>query len=142
MPQKPLDPDKRKGIQAALLADTGVNETARLFKCDKATVSRIASSMGVDAQQAAVKKAQVAGALYAKERRLQLSNTLFQKLEQLLAGVEPNDSFKDLVMAFAILTDKRRLEEGEATERREYNDPAAIAARGRERLALLGRTGS
>lgn len=139
MGAKHLTDDQRKDIQAALLAKVGVNEAARQYKVGKATVSGIAKAMGIDTERSATEKAERAASAYNKERRAQLSNKMFQKVEELLGQIEPTDSLKDLVMAFAILTDKRRLEEGEATDRREYNDPAAIIARGRERADFLRR---
>jgi hypothetical protein len=56
---------------------------------------------------------------YGQERRLELSNLLFARVKTMTDEVKAANEMKDLATAFAILTDKRRLEEGKSTERHE-----------------------
>jgi hypothetical protein len=65
---------------------------------------------------------------YGQERRLELSNQLFARVKSMTDGVKAANEMKDLATAFAILTDKRRLEEGKSTERHEV---AVVDARER-----------
>ena len=134
----PLPAETRQAVLAALLAGTGVGETARRFRVGKATVSRIAAAAGLDLERSQTKKATGARVRYAQERRLELSDKLFGKVEALLDGELDPQQLQPLVTAFAILTDKRRLEEGEVTDRHEHRDArAASLERGRQRLRLL-----
>ena len=74
---------------------------------------------------------------YDQERRLGLNNLLFDRIKEVAGKTEDAGDLKDLAMAFGILTDKRRLEEGKSTERHEHLDQAAALERGRARLSLL-----
>lgn len=74
---------------------------------------------------------------YGQDRRLELSNELFGRIKELAGAVKAANEMRDLATAFAILTDKRRLEEGRSTERHETIDPASAIERGRARLSLL-----
>lgn len=109
------------------------------------TVINWASAMGTPLsafshERAKTRAANEAAITYAQERRLALSDRFFSKLESLLEMINDAGDAKDLATAYAILTDKRRLEEGQVTERTETRAPAnavEIFEQGRERLRLL-----
>ena len=136
---RPLIPSEtRRAIIGALLAGTSVGETVRLYRVGKASVPRIAADAGLDLDRSRTQKITAASVDYKLERRLELSNKLFAKLETLLDGELGPAQLQPLVVAYAVLTDKRRLEEGEVTERHGHRDErAASLERGRERLRLL-----
>jgi hypothetical protein len=132
-------PDEtRRAILATLRAGTSVGETAKLHRVSKGSVSNIARAAGLSLERSPVKNASQARVHYAQARRLELSDKLFGKIEALLDRDLAPQQLQPLVMAFAVLTDKRRLEEGEVTERHAHRDErAASLERGRERLRLL-----
>lgn len=132
-------PDEtRRAILATLRAGTSVGVTAKLYRVSKGSVSNIAGAAGLNLERSAVKTASQARVHYAQARRLELSDKLFGKVEALLERELAPQQLQPLVMAFAVLTDKRRLEEGEVTERHAHRDErAASLERGRERLRLL-----
>ena len=116
-------PDRtREAILAALLAGAGVCQAARTYRVSKSSVSNIARAAGLDTEQPSTKKAHAAAATYARGRRLELGNRLFASIEAALDyDLEPQQLLR-LVTAYAILVDKRRLEEGEVTERHGHRD--------------------
>jgi hypothetical protein len=130
----------REGVLASLLAGESQHKTAQLYQVSKDSVSRIARAAGLKESvgRSATKNATMARVVYAAEARLALSDRLFARIEELLAAedLEPAGLYR-LVLAFAILVDKRRLEESAATERRESIDPRAVIERGREQMRLL-----
>ena len=132
-------PDQtREAILAALLAGAGVCEAARTYRVSKSSVSNIARAAGLDTEQPSTKKAHRAAATYSLAKRLELSNRLFAKVEELLDGDLEPQQLQQLATAYAIVVDKRRLEENEVTERHGHRDElAASLERGRERLRLL-----
>lgn len=90
---------------------------------------------------AAAGVASAVNASYGVAERLKLSDEFFAKArEMLMLAAEPKDVYQ-LSLAFAILTDKRRLEEGLATGRQETidggDDAFAAIQRGRERFQSL-----
>jgi hypothetical protein len=64
--------------------------------------------------------------------RLDFLNRLFTKAETMLSDCRTPRQLQTLVTATAILIDKRRLEDGEATGRMEVSNPGEEA---RERIA-------
>lgn len=85
----------------------------------KQSVSRIARAEGIESDITATKRAVEAGRNYDRATRLELGNEMFEKLREMVVGVTATSEMKDLATTFGILTDKRRLEDGEATDRRE-----------------------
>ena len=140
-----IPPDRRQEIGEAVKAGRSYRDVAAEFGVSIASVSNVVRELElndhVNVQR--VKRAAEASAEYNLERRMGLSNRFFEKIGSLLETVETANAMKDLAMAHAIETDKRRLEEGAVTERHEYNDRRAAIEQGRERLKILGRrTGS
>jgi len=135
---KRLSDAVRLSILASLRQGTSVGQTAQAHGIAKSSVSRIARQEGLALERSRTKKASAAAAQYGLERRLALSNKLFATIEGFLDGDLAPQDLQTLVMAFAVTTDKRRLEEGEVTERHAHRDErSAILERGRERLRLL-----
>lgn len=126
-----IAPDVRARIVTLLGQGTGCNETARIVGCNAATVSRIAAAEGIDQQRCRTQKATMARQDYDQARRVALLNTLFDKAVALAPDVDTPSQLQSLSLAVAVLIDKRRLEDGEATARTETNDAGAA----RERIA-------
>lgn len=122
-------PDDERGLIAtALLSGDSVQAVARRFNRGKATVHRIATAEQIP--RSAEKVAQTAAASaahrdYTQPARLDAINTIFDRVLELVAETSKASEVKDLAMAAAILIDKRRLEEGEATSRTETNQTDA-----------------
>lgn len=83
-----------------------------------------------------------ARAEYGADRRRELSDLLFSRCEEVASDTRDSGVLKDLATVFGILTDKRRLEEGKATERTESLDQRAAVDRARQSLHSIagGRT--
>lgn len=82
----------------------------------------------------ATKKASAAIAVYGAERRRELSDLLFSRVNVVAQNSNDPGALKDLATTFGILTDKRRLEEGKATERTESLDQRAAVERAKQSL--------
>ena len=139
----PLAADVRAAIVVDLRAGQSQYRTAKDHGVSAKTVSLIAKAEGIPVGNvSSVKNAATARTVYNLEARQAFSDQLF---EQLKLDIKNGVPTKDVIMGFAILTDKRRLEEGQATERHEYNDRSdrefvtgrvdELAARRRSRLA-------
>lgn len=146
MAVKRLSAAERQSIIQGLLAGKSQGQIAREVGCSVSTVSRLAKAEGIDCNVAATKKATEVRDTFNAERRIALSDKAFRALERQLdeGGVGTHlgsISFKDWAVVYGVLTDKRRLEEGEATERHEHSDRFATQQqaieRGRDRLRLL-----
>jgi DNA-binding transcriptional MerR regulator len=97
------------------LRDQGysLEEIGEKLKKDKSTISRWFKSIGLDCnavlQRCTTKKATEARRTYDKARRLELNDRLFTRLEEFLNGpVTPRD-YKDIMVSYGILEDKRSL---------------------------------
>lgn len=87
------------------------------------TVSKIARAAGLDADTASTEAGTRAMQRYAKAERIELINHGFDKVRAILSNIDGTarhaKALREAVTALGILIDKRRLEEGEATERTE-----------------------
>lgn len=74
---------------------------------------------------------------YHKRNRLRLNDKLFRRIESLLkrkgTRITPNE-LRSLVLAYAIATDKRRLEEGDEGKQQESHDPEDIYLEGERKV--------
>ena len=133
-----LSDETKQGIAASLLAGVSQHQTAKTYKVSSGTVHTVARSLGLtDPEHSSMKKANAARVKYSADKRRELSDILFARV-QVLASAEPTgQELKDVVMSYAILTDKRRLEDGQATQYVQPSDPHAAISQGRERLKLL-----
>lgn len=105
--------DEREKIIAAL--KSGKSQTAVAKECGRSpdTVGRIARSL--DIVYTAPQKANDARVWFAKQERIALNAEMFARVRELMSGdIKPRD-MKDLAIAYGILVEKRRLEEGEST---------------------------
>lgn len=97
---------------------------AKLCGRGHSTVQRIAEAEGIDSGYTAPQKANAARRDYALAGRLELGNAMFDAVEEMLGKAKTPGELKDLATTFGILTDKRRLDDGEATNRTENVDPS------------------
>jgi hypothetical protein len=140
--------DERRGAverARALMLDSGysANKAAQAAGDDLGVtgraVQRWAEDVGAplgelshDAAKSA--RARIAQVEYSQERRRALSDLLFTRVEDVAQNTVDAGELKDLALTFGILTDKRRLEEGKATERHENLDQRAILEQARHDL--------
>lgn len=113
----------RQAIVDDLRAGKSQYSTAKRHGINQGTVSKIAKAEGIDGIYAPPKnaaRARHARAVYDLEQRMGLSDRAFEVLESELG----NTPLKDWSISYAVLVDKRRLEEGKATERHEHVDSA------------------
>lgn len=115
-------------ILEALKAGESQNAVAKRFGCGPATVNRIAKRNGLE--YSAPKHAAECRRDYAAAERLALLNKLFDKVREMADGPLTPNGLQALTISMGILTDKRRLEDGEVTARTEVSGGSA-----RERLA-------
>lgn len=115
-----VSPEERERIIEALQAGRSQNEVARAFGRGPATINRIAAPLALE--YSAPKAALAARADYTLERRLDLLNAGFDKAVELLDGIERPAELQQWATAFGILTDKRRLEDGDVTSRSEVTN--------------------
>lgn len=121
-------------IIEALQAGESQKAVARRLGCGAATVNRVAKRNGLEpsttTKMALSAAASAAASDYCLERRLALLNKVFAKAEELIDTATTPHKLQALAIAIGILTDKRRLEDGEVTARTEVNGGEA-----RERIA-------
>ncbi|ADU50160.1 Tb-291 membrane-associated protein [Thermaerobacter marianensis DSM 12885] len=124
-------PDEhRREIAEALVAGASAAELARQYGYHRATIYRIAREAGINMVDVRTQQATRARRDYDKARRLQLLNQGFEAAAAILPEIRKPHQLRDWAIAVATLVDKRRLEDGEATERTEVSSVGA-----RERLA-------
>ena len=121
-------------ILSALESGEPQKKIAARLGCSPATVNKIAQANPMN--RGSVPKNQLsyagsqAAADYCLERRLNLLNKVFAKAEEMIDTATTPHKLQALAIAIGILTDKRRLEDGEVTARTEVNGGDA-----RERIA-------
>lgn len=125
-----------------LYAEYGLEETSRRMGVDKTTINRWRKELGVPSKKMApVTIEDVEKALREQTMlRLDVSNLLIQKARMTLGLMEPSkkgEELFNLARTAATLLDKYRLEQGEATARKEtqYTDQDPISEK--ERRLLL-----
>ncbi|WP_273845420.1 helix-turn-helix domain-containing protein [Rubrobacter calidifluminis] len=112
--------EERQRIISLLKSGLSQGKTAREVGRSKQTVSRIARAAGISSDVTAIKKAEAARLDFAKAERLELLNEGFQKAREILPTVDSAHKLQAWMTALGIAVDKRRLEDGEATERGDY----------------------
>lgn len=138
MSQAPADHD---AILEALRTGESQKSVARRLGYGVATVNRVAKRNGVipvpqpktirsPEEIQAIAEAHAAIVTYNLERRIALLDKVFTKAEAMIDTATTPHKLQALAIAIGILTDKRRLEDGEVTARTEVNSGGA-----RERLA-------
>jgi hypothetical protein len=127
-----LTDEQRADLLADLRAGMAVRVAAGKYGCSTGTVSNIARAAGVQLNVQPTKKASAARRDWAQTERLDLINRLFDKANAMLDQVSTELHLQQLTTAIAVMIDKRRLEDGEATTRAEVSDSGEEA---RERIA-------
>lgn len=115
-------------ILEALKTGESQNAVARRLGCSVGLVNKVARVNGCEYSRP--KHAAEARRDYAQAERLRLLNKLFDRVSELADGPLTPNGLQALTIAAGILTDKRRLEDGDVTDRTEVRDGGA-----RERLA-------
>ena len=114
--------EERAAIEAALRGGQSGGATARQFGRSISTIVGIAKRAGIALDQSATNKAVAARRDFDLANRLDLLNTLFTKAGELSGKIKKPIELQQLATAVAIMIDKRRLEDGEATSRAEVHD--------------------
>jgi len=110
-----LDACVRERIIQALREGRSQYATAKQCGVTRSFVNRIAREEGIPAtgaRRSATKGATEARRSYTRERRLLVCDRLFALVEAMMAECSTASELRQLVTAFAILVDKRRLEDG------------------------------
>ncbi|MBA2390313.1 MAG: hypothetical protein H0V67_08655 [Geodermatophilaceae bacterium] len=102
---------------AAVAEDLGV--TGRSIKYWAAALLLPLGDLSREAAKRQTAEATALGQTYDLTRRLELNDFLFERVRDVATTTRETNGLKDLALAFGILTDKRRLEEGQATARTE-----------------------
>lgn len=135
----PLSDDERDGILADLRAGMKPAEVAKKWRRSERTVHRLGAAAGLGG--VARKKADQARRDWALAERVGLLNKGFEKAEELLGKVATPHGFQAWAVAVGILIDKRRLEDGDATERTGVEDGGARERVARRIAELAARAG-
>ncbi len=131
-----VQPDEREKIISALRDGKSQNAVAKTFGRGVATVSRIAQEVGLE--YSAPKRANEARHEYALAERIELGNKLFRRVAEKTDDPElTSRDLKDLAVAFGVLIDKRRLEDGQSTGQTTIDIASDSWARMREKVAAL-----
>ena len=134
--------ETRRAIVEDLRAGKSQYGTAKRHGVNQGTVSKIAKAEGIDGIYAAPKKAVQTKQTFDMERRLEINDRIFARVAGEI-DTATIDELNKLTMTYAVLTDKRRLEEGKATDRHEHIDSARddVARRVDELTARRGARG-
>jgi transposase len=120
-----LTSEERARIVSYLKDGKSQNWTAKKVGRSPGTVGNIAHAEGIAALDIRTpKKANEARRDYSKAERLELLNELFDHARTMLPNIKEAKELQALTITIATAIDKRRLEDGEATERKEQFDPA------------------
>lgn len=131
-----LQPDERERIVAALREGKSQTSVAREFGRSSGTINKIAKSAG--REYSPPKKANEARHLYALAERIELGNRLFRRVAEKAEDPELTArDLKDLAVAFGVLLDKRRLEDGQSTGQTTIDIASDNWAKMREKVAAL-----
>jgi transposase-like protein len=106
-------------ILEALETGASQNAVARQLGCSVGLVNKVARVNGREYSRP--KHAAEARRDYAQAERLALLNKLFDKVREMADGPLTPNGLQALTISMGILTDKRRLEDGEATSRAEIH---------------------
>lgn len=107
----PTEPEIRKITE---LHDAGLSlgQIAEEVGCNKSTVSRLLKKLGIEcnaSQRCATKNATNAKRTYDLARRLELNDKFFKRLDEFVDNPLTARDFKELMVAYGILEDKRQL---------------------------------
>ena len=104
------------------LADGGAStvDVANLTGRPQQTVSHVIRSAGLDLVRSRAERMRRASQDFSSIRRLEMGNRFAEKLSDLLEmdvlDEKQASAMRNLAVSFGVLTDKRRLEEGQSTD--------------------------
>jgi hypothetical protein len=139
----PVSDEEHERIVEMLRGGHSQNAVAKALGRSPGTINRISQQLGLE--YSTPTKAIEARIDYALEQRLDLLNAGFEKARELLDGIDRPSQLMQWAIALGTLTDKRRLEDGEATSRSEVtnvDDARARIASKLDELAQRRRTRS
>lgn len=128
---------KQREVVALLRSGLSSNQAARTAGISQPSASRIARANGISLNQIRTEKAREALLDFDVTERLKLSNEMLAKARAMLASIDKPSELQSLAMTLAILTDKRRLEEGQVTDRLEHRDARAELDESKQLLKLV-----
>lgn len=108
-------PTEKEIERITKLRDEGksLGEIGEELKKDKSTISRWFKSLGIDCnevlQRCTTKRATEAKVNYDLSRRMELNNKFFKRLDEFVDQKITARDFKELMVAYGILEDKRQL---------------------------------
>ena len=129
---RPIPPELRARIVEALRGGMSQNRAAKTHGVSVGLVNKIAQAEGCEYSRP--KHAAEALRDYCQAERLSLLNRMFEKAGDLIASIESPQALQQLAVATAVLIDKRRLEDGEATSRAEVSNGDNVRGRLASRL--------
>jgi IS30 family transposase len=119
-PATAVDQGERQAIAAAVRAGQSIGAVARRFHRSKATVATVARAAGIALDESRTARAAAARRDFSLTARIELGNRLAERVREKLDDPSLTPiQLQQLATAYAILVDKRRLEDGEATARTE-----------------------
>jgi len=145
MPTKAERESRRETIER--LYETGVPK-AKIARDMGISVSYVERALAISRPRAAPEVIQPGQSVledsrlrWNVERRTRLGAAIFERVEALLPGIESARELKDLSIAFAVMTDKMRLESDQSTQNVAIstNDHLTDAERAAIRVVLEGR---
>ena len=117
MPRAALAPALRGRIVDLLGQGVTRNAIAREVGCSASTVTKVAREEGVEFDRSFTRNATASKVDYDQAERVALLNELFRVAQTMAPALATPAQLQTLATAVAILIDKRRLEDGEATSR-------------------------
>lgn len=114
---EPVTESERERIVTLLRSGRSQTSVAKELARGSATINRIAKAEGLE--YTAPKNAVEAKRTFDQTRRLEVIDELVAKARSLVPSVDDPQKLTQLITGVAILIDKRRLEDGEATSRTE-----------------------
>lgn len=137
-PGLPVTPDEEEDIVRMVQEGKSYIQIAQEIGRATQTVANVVKRRGILPFRPPPEAAHAARSDYAKERRIDLLNKAFAKAEEILDNyVYTPIQLQQWASAFGILVEKRRLEDGDATERSEVIDTSQAREQLRSKLTRL-----
>ena len=112
-----ITPEERATAISLLEQGLSCGAVATAIGRDSRRISDIARLAGIDTVESARERRLAAAADFNLARRLELGNKIAARLAELVESEGPllPKDLRDVAVTFGVLTDKRRLEDGEST---------------------------
>jgi hypothetical protein len=119
----PMTEEEQAAICAFILDGNSAAKASQMFGRSPASISKALRTQNVVSMHPTPEAAHAALADYSTARRRILFNKIFDRVERIIDDEEPDaKDMKDLAIAVGITVDKRRLDDGEATQRSEKGE--------------------